>query len=650
MSAAPPDAPERPGTAAADDLGLLPPALAARWDGLKARWTSVDTVATIMIVAQLPVLAWLLVPGSHYVDDFRGQSYAAGESWWPFVVHSNGTHLSVVARTLDLLQVRFAPLDHTVTVLITVGLRVAFGIAVWKLLRLLFGPLHLTLVPLGVLLASPALVPPTAWYRQTMVLLPILIAIAVATDQHVRWMAWGRRRHLAGAVAGLVLGLLSFEKAVSMTPYLAAVTVALFVGRFRETAGRVWRRGLVAVGCYTALTVVYLVYYFSGQFDTGTGHRPGPLAVLRLTGVTLFEGLIPALFGGPWEWSDHTEYYGIAATPSALSWLAVTAVLLALTLVIRRRFSRVWRGALVAFGYLLPLTYLIAVGRYVRVGQIVAQDYRFWVDAMLPLVLGLSIAFLPVRVGLLAKPMRGRARPRPAGHLRPLIGAVAILAVLGASLSTLAFGTEWHRNPADDWVQRAIHSIQARQAPSGTVALYDTSVPAFVVPYWVQPDYSLEDLLAPVTAHGDVAASFNLADGPAYVIDSTGALRTPTLAKVAVNMKPPLHGCGFPFVPGQESPTTIPFSETAAYYRDNTLRLGALVGGRTSLQIALVTEDGTTLRLRSREPLVLDRGPHTIQFRIPDRVRVTGVQVRPIAQVGLCIMSASVVVPQVGRS
>ena len=36
-----------------------------------ARWTGIDTLALVITVCQIPVLLWLLVPGSFYIDDFR---------------------------------------------------------------------------------------------------------------------------------------------------------------------------------------------------------------------------------------------------------------------------------------------------------------------------------------------------------------------------------------------------------------------------------------------------------------------------------------------------------------------------------------------------------------------------------------------------
>ena len=161
-----------------------------------------DLSALVLGAASLVPLTWLLLRGSFYIDDLRAQSYAAGRAWWPFVVQSNGTHLTPGARTVDWLQMTFAPLDHGVAVAITVAIRVLLLIGTWRLLRLLFGHRWILLVPFAIVATTPALVPPSAWYRQSITALVAALALVWATDQHVRWLqrpenpASRRRRRL----------------------------------------------------------------------------------------------------------------------------------------------------------------------------------------------------------------------------------------------------------------------------------------------------------------------------------------------------------------------------------------------------------------------------------------------------------------------
>ena len=182
------------GPVAGDDpVDLVPPWVRAR--GADVRHSvrrhipgRLDLAALVLGLASLVPLTWLLLRGSFYIDDLRAQSYAAGRAWWPFVVQSNGTHLTPGARTIDWLQVTFAPLDHGVAVAITVGIRALLLLGAWRLLRLLFGARWLLLVPFTIIATTPALVPPSAWYRQSITALVAALALVWATDQHLRWL------------------------------------------------------------------------------------------------------------------------------------------------------------------------------------------------------------------------------------------------------------------------------------------------------------------------------------------------------------------------------------------------------------------------------------------------------------------------------
>ena len=90
-------------------------------------------VGVVLVAAHVAAVLWLVVGGGLYIDDVRAQAYAAGRSWWPFVIESNRTHLSPGARTVDWFMATYAPLAHWPAVVLTAGTALLLG---WATLRL----------------------------------------------------------------------------------------------------------------------------------------------------------------------------------------------------------------------------------------------------------------------------------------------------------------------------------------------------------------------------------------------------------------------------------------------------------------------------------------------------------------------------------
>jgi hypothetical protein len=620
----------------------LPPALDRWWTGVRERWTRVDTVALVVTWLQVPVLLWLLVPGSFYIDDFRGMAKATREPFWQYLVDSKGSHFSPGSHLVDVLQNTFAPLEHAPAVAVSIGLRVALAWAFWRLLRELFGRRPAALVPLALLAFSPALVPVTGWFRQSITVLPAMIAIALTTHAHVRYLHDRRLRHALVGALWLALGLCFYEKPVAVLPFLVAFSV-LFFSVPRSGLRGAWtalRQALPALACYAAVAAVWLGVYAAGSYDRGGSRPVGVSSVGTLARLSLVESDIPSALGGPWRWDWSTQFYGIASTPPVLVGACVLALAVFLFLAARADLGRTTRAVVLFLVYYGTVLAIITAGRLSKVGGTqIGRDYRLWADVVPVLLLAAALAVLPLRTG-----------PRAVAGVRPrhrndttlvtvLAGALALVLAAGAAVSTVQWGREWHRNPSGAFVANVVHDVRAAH---GRALVVPTSLPPTVLPWWVEPDFTVEDLVAPLK----LPAQFTVLDGVPTAVRSDGHL-VPVTEQVVTSSPAQPGFCAYP-VPAASTGRVVPFTRGVPYYGDGAVRVGLLVPSRTTVTLAM-TYAGTTTPLVTRRPIVLDRGPHTVLVRIPwpDRTGplLSGVLVTSTGpSVSLCVTSAQVVV------
>lgn len=615
-------------------IDLVPPGLRSWWSSVSPRLTGPDRAAVLLALGQVPILLMVLVPGSLYLDDLRGQSYAAGRAWWPFVIESNGTHFSPVARTIDWLTVQFAPLADWPAVTVTVLIRVALVVAMWRLLRELFGPRAALLVPLALVAVTPALLPTTAWYRQAMSALLVVIALCLAAQQHLRFMRTGRTSHLVGVAVAVTLGLLTFEKAVLIAVWLVLLTAATAppTASVRQRLHRI-RRAWASLAIAGCLTAAHLLIYVTGPFDDGAADQLRVGDVVAMIGRQLGEGLVPGLLGGPWRWRETSPYYSVPAAPVALIAGGLVLAGLALFWALRHNSRRVvW--ALVAFvGYYLLAAAIVAVARLGRFGDVVALDYRLWPDVIVIAVVCACLAVMPVR-----SEESGSQTTQPSRGTKAVGLAMVAAVLIGSVVSTMAFVERWRANPTGDYLRTL--QAQLHGAGSRPVRLAPVGLPSAVLPFWIDPDYSLEDLLAPTKG----LAIFHNIDGPVLVPDDSGRLAPLQLSQRAAAEPGPDGFCGYGVRPGQSR--DIPLPAETPYYADEMVHLGVLASRATRLTVSVVSASATR-SVVTREPLTTPAGPHRFLVRVPYDTRVSAIRVRaaePDATV--CVVLAAVVVPQ----
>ncbi|HEU4675656.1 MAG TPA: hypothetical protein VFS29_06700 [Motilibacteraceae bacterium] len=637
-----------------EPVDLVPAALRSALGRARRATTAADVGALAIVLLQLVPMAYLVVPGSLYTDDLRAQGYAAGRSWWPFVVQSNGTHVSVLARTYDWATVRWAPLEHWPAVVVTLGLRVALVAVLWWLLRDLFGPRPAALLPLALVAVTPALVPTTAWNRQALPNLFVVTMLLAATALHVRWLRSGRTGLLLGAAGCIVLGLLMFEKAVAIGPWLVLVTLLLPEAAGVRARLRLALRAWPAMVLYLLLDALFVALYLLGPYqspgsDGGTNSREVVAAVQHLLGDTLAVGLL----GGPLRWRETSIYYGTSDSPTWLSALCVTAcALLVVGTVLRRRRAAV-RTWLLLLGFVVVAFPVVAAGRLGAYGASIGSTYRLWADVVVVAVLTAALAVLPLRPGADPLPVvapgteggdrRQRSRVSSAA-VAALVGVLSLAVLATSVLSTVSFARRWHRNPTGAYLA-AVRSGTAH----GVTSLAPLPLPASVMPFWMDPDYDVEQLLAPL--HRGI--SVHDADHGTAMLTAEGAV-VPARFEPRTDAGPGPNGfCGRFIGPG--GARRIMFAHPVAYRHDDVVRLALLVGGGPSaVEVSAVTDTGHSVTVPSRGPIRLSEGPHVLLARAPfDRAApldplgaprevVVGLDVRAVDPlVHLCVVSAA---------
>jgi hypothetical protein len=613
-------------------IDLVPPGLRSWWSSVSPRLTGPDRAAVLLALGQVPLLLMVLVPGSLYLDDLRAQADAAGRAWWPFVIESNGTHFSPVARTLDWLHVQLAPLAHWPAVTITVAIRVALVLVAWRLFRELFGPRVVLLLPLSVLVVTPTLLPPTVWYRQSITSLLVVIALCVASQQHLRFLRTGELRNIGGALLAITGGLLTFEKAALISPWLVILTAAAMPSgtSLRNRLKKLWSAKFPLIA-YVVPVALHLFVYLTGPYDKGSTAALQGTDVVRMMRLQLSEALLPGLLGGPWRWKEASPYYGNPAPPTIL---IIFGLLMTATLGLwayRRDRRRAFWATALFIAYYLPAAGMVAAGRLAAFGDGVALNYRLWPDVTFVAVLCACLAVLPLR----AESSDERSSNRgglASGRLVVYVGAVVVSSVV----STVTFAERWQANPTGDYVNTL--QQQLKGAASRPVRLAPVSLPNAVMPFWVGENFSVEDLLAPTEG----LATFHNTDGPVLVPDNSGTLVPLQLRPHAAADAGPDGFCGYGVRPGQSREIPLP---PTPYYADEMVQLGVLASHATTLAVTVVS-DSSSRSVVTRAPLATAAGPHRFLVRVPYGTRVSAIRVRATdPEATVCVVLAALVVP-----
>ncbi len=376
------------------------------------------TVVALHVVA----VTWLSAGGGLYIDDIRAQAYAAGRSFYPFVIESNRTHLAPGARTIDWFMARYAPLEHWPAVVITALIALLLGYATTRLVsRIIAHPVARGLAIAWVLFAA-SVIPTYAWFRQAItVMLPLglLLLLASLVLDHLRS---GRWQPLAGAVGLHVIALTFSERALAV-PFVVLALIVVADG-VRWRSARWWARSASRLGPFVVVNVLFLLVYLGGDFDKAEGSRPSLSDAATKIGRWALVDLLPSYLGGPVVWRSANGAYSFAATPTWLVAAAATLFVIGLIVAARTRGSLRAAGpvALVAAAYAVPVLGMIYVFRLAQVEDITAaDDLRLLPDVSAAVALALAALVGTV----LERRRQARATEKPVTRWTVGLGALA---------------------------------------------------------------------------------------------------------------------------------------------------------------------------------------------------------------------------------
>jgi len=630
----------------ADPLLLLPESLVRAVRNRRAAWSRVDTIATWLIAAHL-LLLWVIVSrGSFYIDDLRAQGYALHQPFWDFVMGSNGTHFAPIPRTLDWLQSRYLPLQHGPAVAVTLAVRVLLAVGFWRVLRRQFGPRLTTLIPLGILLLTPALIPATTYYRQSITILACTAAIVWALDAHLRWVLYRHRVDLVVLFVVTAIGLGCYEKAAAIPVLLLAATLTIFVGGDQEPGhpqrASQARAGVLAALVSAAVVLVFWLIYRSGPYDQGPDSLPSSFDVLHLAGDTVTKTVIPLLLGGPFHWSYAfgVPFAGVPQLSGTAVAFSLLIVLVGLAAALWRNPDRTGRALALLIAWILPSVAIVAAGRFHSVGLGLATTTRLWADLVPGFLLAGALAALPWRVGVHARTSPGRT-PSPAAERNPgdanpvevtvpalACGLVLILVLGGSVFSSLTYTSKWWDNPTGQWISNARLSLSEAELYPRTLA---TPLPETVMPGWIAwtfpSDAPLLELLRP-----DVR--FHDGDADAKMMNQFG-LRSGYVPNILTQTKP-AKLC-VTKLPAAEAPVTVELPTAPAYVPGAQIDIGLLVTQPTKIEVLATTPSGAVVAPERYSNDELVPGPHNLRLPAPYLQAIKSVTLRAHTTIDSCI-------------
>ncbi|KAF0835779.1 hypothetical protein [Nocardia caishijiensis] len=497
-------------------------------------------VAAGLIVAQLVLRGWVAASGFFYWDDFILIGQVSRHSLWSaeLLLTSHDGHVMPLAIALTWVVTQVAPMSWGVAAAVLVGLQLVASVAVLRLLVVLMGWRRCVLGPLVFYLFVPLTVPAFAWWAAAVNALPLQIALAWVSADAVLLARTGQRRYAVSGALVFAVALLSFEKSIVVLPVAFAV-VALSA----HVAGQPWRaavsRGglLWAAGGAVLLTwaAVFLLVIQRPRGLTGP-EDPGALLSRALS-----DGLVPALFGGPWRWERWQPATPWADPPGVavfLCWMSLI-LLAAWTIRSRARVAVVW---LCAAGYgIATIAPVIVLRDGPGTAALLLQSMRYFADFAVIATVSLAL-ILRAPASTVAQqnsssppePDPSDTRPRtagmPPGELRSKTGSVdgsrpriglmsrppktadltstlsaipVVLFVLSSVVSTITFTRSWEPSPARTYITGVRAALPAtRDAP-----LLPQEVPWNVLNPLAFPQNMTDHVLAPIATPTTFAAA-----------------------------------------------------------------------------------------------------------------------------------------------
>jgi hypothetical protein len=593
-----------------------------RWPWPRRALTPVAVGAIGLIAIQLGLRAWVGFGGYFSLDDYVFYLRAAEQPLLSadLLLEPYNAHLMPGAMAWAWLTTRAAPLEFGPVIAVGLLLQLAIDVAMWLLLRRLFGSRPAILLPLAVFLFTTLTLPGLVWWAAALNQLPQQLCTLLALLAQVRYVDTRRWVDAALGIGAVAVGLAFSEKTVLAMPLVFAVTWLFLVGGpmlrgLWTTCRRFWA---VWLG-YTTLGIGYVVAYsiaVDGPVRGGVTWGEG----VELVDVVLRRSLLPGIVGGPWRW-EPIGWVDSLADPHPIAQVAaallVGAVVVA-TIGLRRGAGRAWG---LAAGYVGVEIGLLLFTRVQDTGVVqVGAEYRYLTDAGLVIALAVGLATLPVTAPVReGTPVVLRPRTRPEAWVRRLpfdrraIVAAALVGLVASSTYSLAtYRERWADNRGRTYFANARADLD--RAEPGLV-LYDGPVPNAVVWRLLWPA-TLPSRLLPPTGVELTALRPGQSTPRLFDLDADGRLRPAGIPAVTG----PDPSCGWRV---DSDGVTVPL-EDDAFAWDRIVQLSylasgdgelVLVAGDTEVEVpvteglgtayAFVTGAMSSVRLATTSPAVV---------------------------------------------
>jgi hypothetical protein len=553
------------------------------------RRAPVQVAAAALIVVSLVWRLSIISRGYLTFDDFPLISRADGASLGPdFLLSLFNNHFMPAGQLLTWVVHRVSVFEYwPYATLLMVG-QALVSIALYRLLVLMLRPGPLVLVPLSLFLFTPLTLEVNAWWAVGVNVLPMQLAMVLATGAFVRYRRDGGRRHLVTLAASVLLGLVFFEKSLLAVGFVALFAIFVYSpgGPVRAVAGAV-RRWWPAWLVLTAVSLGFLAVYLS--LATSSLRQPSSVGeVVTFVRQLVTHTVVPGLLGGPWSWLDGADGAPLTAPSAAAQVIAlvVFAALIAVTIVRRRNLAtRAW---LLLLSYVALDAALLGATRMGSIFSGVAgavPRYVGEIAVVAAICLGVALCGLrpeSAETETAETAAEQEDRPAAASRWRPAFGylvpPVALLFLASCFWSGTGFGDDWAIKAGRDYLNTARADLAA--AEPGTVFM-DQPVPETIVGPLSAPYNLQSEFFAPL----DDDPTFVTRARNLWIFDRAGHVR-PAWVEGVPAAPGPEQGCGYRVTGGQETPIRLErgveifwYAVRIAYISDRdtlaTVRLGA---------------------------------------------------------------------------
>jgi len=527
------------------------------------------SIAAVSMLALQLVVRVVIVPQSFWwEDDFfhlaqaRSKGLTAG-----FVVSDYNDHLEILPNFLSWVLTRVTDSAWAPAAVLILLLSTAASVTVLLLLRELFGDRPAILVPFAAYLFGPLLLVSVTWLAAAVEALPMHVALFGTAWAMLRLRRTDRLRWLAVALALELVGLLTWEKGVLVLPFVLGLQLLVAdAGRpVRERLADL-RRYWYAWVAHAALLVGFVVLYL--VVVDGSERKPvHGVDYLDAARTTLFEVLVPGLFGAPWHRGNaENTLYPDAGTALVVVAAVVLGLLIAVS-VVRNR------GA-AALAWLLAVGYVgvdIGLMLWGRAGflELVARDPRYVTDGVPVVIVCATAAFLG--------PPADQRRSATVRGLAPSAVLAALLTVAGLLTTFQLVPVLRH-----DYARTYVEGVLARSDPDPGSSIVDTRVPTLV-----SGNVDHRRLLLAMGRK----TTFNQPSTRMLTFDADARLSEVAIPNPGLQRVGPRHDCGWAV---HNLPQRIAFVPTQAG-RGLVLRLGTLSGVPGTLTVSVGDVEETLL-------------------------------------------------------